>query len=143
MNPPRRLRTRERAALVGMLAAATLGLAMAPAPLRSPIRKLANYRADGRYPIWNSPEIDGVALQRAGAIIPNSARETYYIDTRAEPQLGHDLIGASLLFFLPARPVPSADEARWVLIYHSDRGPLQAGPRIHLLGDGIALVRNS
>jgi len=143
VNPPRRLRAGERAALLGVLVAATLGLTVAPAPLGSPIRRLANYDGDGRYPIWNSPEIDGAALRRAGEIIPDSPRETYYIDTRDEPQLGHDLIGASLLFFLPARPVPNPNEARWVLIYHWDRGPLHAGPRVYLLGDGIALVRNS
>jgi hypothetical protein len=141
MNPRRRLRAGERAALLGVLVAATLGLAVAPAPLRSPIRKLANYRADGRYPIWNSPEIDGSALRRAGAIIPDSPRETYYIDTRNEPQLGHDLIGASLLFFLPARPVPKPDQARWILLYHTGPGAVPAGPGTYRLGDGIALVR--
>jgi hypothetical protein len=115
VNPPRRLRPGERAALLGVLAAATLGLAVAPAPLGSPIRKLANYRADSRFPIFNSPEVSAPPLQRAGAIVPDSKGETYYIWTRPDPQLGHDLIGASLLWLLPARPVPASAEARWVL----------------------------
>ena len=115
MNPRRRLRAGERAALLGVLAAATLGLAVAPAPLGSPIRKLANYRADTRYPIFNSPEVAAPPLQRAGATVPDSRDQTYYIWTRNDPQLGHDLIGASLLWFLPARPVPTPSGARWVL----------------------------
>jgi hypothetical protein len=141
VNPRRRLRAGGRAALLVLLAAVTLGLAVAPAPLGSPIRRLANYRPDGRYPIWNSPEIDGPALRRAGAIIPDSPRETYYIDTRDEPQLGHDLIGASLLFFLPARPVPDPSQARWILLYHAGPEAVPAGPGAYRLGDGIALVR--
>ena len=115
MNRARRLRARERAALIGVLAAATLGLAVAPAPLGSPIRKLANYHADTRYPIFNSPDVSAPPLQRAGAMVPDSSRQTYYIWTRPDPQLGHDLIGASLLWLLPARPVPSPAEARWIL----------------------------
>ena len=115
MNPRRRLRAGERAALLVLLAAATLGLAVAPAPLGSPIRKLANYRADTRYPIFNSPDVAAPPLQHAGSIVPDSKRETYYIWTRKDPQLGHDLIGASLLWLLPARPVPTPSEARWVL----------------------------
>ena len=115
MNPRRRLHAGERAALLGVLAAATLGLAVAPAPLGSPIRRLANYRPDTRYPIFNSPEVAATPLQRAGVIVPDSRDETYYIWTREDPQLGHDLIGASLLWLLPARPVPAPAEARWVL----------------------------
>lgn len=115
MNPPRRLRAGERTALIALLAAATLGLAVAPAPLGSPIRKLANYRPDTRYPIFNSPDVAAPPLERAGAIVPDSKRETYYIWTRDDPQLGHDLIGASLLWLLPGRPVPTPSEARWIL----------------------------
>jgi hypothetical protein len=137
----RRLRARERVAFLAALALLTLGLAVAPRPFSSPIRRVANYHADGRYPIWNSPEIDGAALRKAGAIIPDSPRETYFIDTREEPQLGHDLIGATLLFFLPARPVPDAAEARWILIYHAGSRVVPAGPGTYRLGDGIGLVR--
>lgn len=143
MNPPRRLRPGERAALLGVLAAATLGLAVAPAPLGSPIRKLANYRADSRYPIFNSPEVAAPALQRAGAIVPDSKWETYFIWTRADPQLGHDLIGASLLWFLPARPVPKPSEARWVLSWDapSRLPPGVAARRTYDLGGHRYLVR--
>ena len=132
---------RARAAIVGVLALATLGLALAPRPLSSPIRKLANYRADSREPIYNAA-IDARAIRRAGAILPNSDRVTYYIHTRPEPQLGHDLIGAGLLFFLPARAVPNPREARWVLSYQAPtlvpkglraERTYEVGPRIYLV----------
>ena len=143
MNPRRRLRPGEHAALLGVLAAATLGLAVAPAPLGSPIRKLANYRADSRYPIFNSPEVSAPPLQRAGAIVPNSRDETYYIWTRPDPQLGHDLIGASLLWLLPARPVPTPAEARWVLSWDapSRLPPGVVARRTYDLGGHRYLVR--
>jgi hypothetical protein len=132
---------RARAAIVGVLALATLGLALAPRPLSSPIRKLANYRADGPDPIYNAP-VDARAIRRAGAILPDSGRVTYYIHTRPAPQLGHDLIGAGLLFFLPARAVPSPREARWVLSYQAPtlvpkglraERTYEVGPRIYLV----------
>ena len=143
MNPPRRLRPGERATLLGVLAAATLGLAVAPAPLGSPIRKLANYRADSRYPIFNSPDVAAPPLQRAGAIVPDSRDETYYIWTRPDPQLGHDLIGASLLWLLPARPVPTPAEARWVLSWDASRRlpPGVVSRRTYDLGGRRYLVR--
>jgi hypothetical protein len=143
VNPRRRLRPSERAALLGVLTAVTIGLAVAPAPLGSPIRKLANYRADSRYPIFNSPEVAAPPLQRAGAIVPDSKRETYFIWTRPDPQLGHDLIGASLLWLLPARPVPTPAEARWVLSWDASR-PLPPGVvsrRTYDLGGRRYLVR--
>ena len=132
---------RARAAILALLALLTLVLALAPRPLSSPIRRLANYRADSREPIYNAT-IDARAIRRAGAILPNSDRVTYYIHTRPEPQLGHDLIGAGLLFFLPARAVPSPREARWVLSYEAPTrlpGGVRAertyevGPRIYLV----------
>ena len=143
MNPRRRLRAGERAALLGLLAAATLGLALAPAPLGSPIRRLANYRPDTRYPIFNSPEVAATPLQRAGVIVPDSRDETYYIWTRPDPQLGHDLIGASLLWLLPARPVPKPSEARWVLSWDapSRLPPGVVARRTYELGGQRYLVR--
>jgi hypothetical protein len=107
---------RLRLGLVALLTLATLTLALAPGKLSAPIRRLANYRGDTRDPIYNAP-IDGAAIRRAGAVLPDSRSVTYYIHTRPEPQLGHDLIGAGLLFFLPAVPVPSPGEAQWVLSY--------------------------
>ena len=133
---------RARAAILALLALLTLVLALAPRPLSSPIRKLANYRADSREPIYNAA-IDARAIRRAGAILPDSDRVTYYIHTRPEPQLGHDLIGAGLLFFLPARAVPSPREAGWVLSYEA---PSLLPPGLHAqrtyeLGRRIYLVR--
>jgi hypothetical protein len=109
---------RVRLGLVGLLTLLTVGVALAPGRLSAPIRRLANYRADTRDPIYNAP-LDARAIRRAGALLPNSRGTTYYIHTRPEPQLGHDLIGAGLLFFLPAVPVPSPFEAQWVLSYEA------------------------
>jgi hypothetical protein len=135
----RRLRPRERAVLLAALTLATIGLAVAPPPLGSPIRRLANYRADTADPIWNAPDMDGSALRRGGRILPDSRRATYFLEAPPEPQLGHDLIGGSLLFFLPGRPVPSLADAAWVLDYRSGR-PRPAG-RVYRLGPGIDLIR--
>lgn len=136
------LSLRARGVLLAALALATVGLALAPGRLGAPVRRLANYRADTRDPIYNAP-VDGAAIRRAGALIPNSRSETYYIHTRPEPQLGHDLIGAGLLFFLPALAVPDPKDARWILSYEAPtlvpRG-VRAG-RVYRLGPRISLVR--
>ena len=136
------LRLRLRLALVGALVLLTLALAVAPGRLSSPIRKLANYRADTRDPIYNYP-LDPRAIRRAGAILPDSRNVTYYIYTRPVPQLGHDLIGASLLFFLPAVAVPSPGDAEWVLSYDAPtlvpKGVNAA--RTYQVGNRIYLVR--
>jgi hypothetical protein len=130
-----------RAAIVVGLAVVTLGLALAPGRIGSPIRRLANYRADSADPIYNWP-LDPRAIRRAGAILPNSRRTTYYIHTRPEPQLGHDLIGAALLFFLPAIAVPEPREAGWVFSYEATSrlprglravGTYRLGPKIYLV----------
>ena len=136
------LSLRARGALLAACALVTTGLALAPGRLGAPVRRLANYRADSRDPIYNAP-IDPAAIRKAGALIPNSRRETYYIHTRPEPQLGHDLIGAGLLFFLPALAVPDPKDARWILSYEAPslvpRG-VRAG-RSYRLGPKIFLVR--
>ena len=139
---PSPLPLRTRAAIVGVLTLVTVGLAVAPGRLGAPIRKLANYRADTRDPIYNWP-LDARAIRRAGALLPNSKSATYFIYTRAEPQLGHDLIGASLLWFLPARPVPKPSEARWVLSWDapSRLPPGVAARRTYDLGGHRYLVR--
>jgi hypothetical protein len=133
---------RARGALLAACALVTVGLAVAPGRLGAPVRRLANYRADTRDPIYNA-QIDAAAIRRAGALIPNSRRETYYIYTRPEPQLGHDLIGAGLLFFLPALAVSHPEDARWILSYEAPtlapRG-VRAG-RSFRLGPKIFLVR--
>jgi hypothetical protein len=136
------LSLRVRAGIVAAMALLTLGLALAPRPLGSPIRRLANYRADSADPIFNWP-LDAHAIRRAGAILPNSTNATYYIYTRPEPQLGHDLIGAGLLFFLPALAVPDPREAHWVLSYEAPTVlPPGVRPlRVYELGRRIYLVR--
>jgi hypothetical protein len=135
------LSLRARGVLLAACALVTVGLALAPGRLGAPIRRLANYRPDTRDPIYNAP-VDAAAIRRAGALIPNSSRETYYIHTRPEPQLGHDLIGAGLLFFLPALAVPDPKDARWILSYEAPslvpRGvgaghTYRLGPRIFLV----------
>jgi hypothetical protein len=128
--------------LLASCALATVGLALAPGRLGAPVRRLANYRADTRDPIYNAP-IDAAAIRRAGALIPNSRGETYYVRTGPDPQLGHDLIGAGLLFFLPALAVPDPHDARWILSYKAPtlvpRG-IRAG-RTYRLGPKIFLVQ--
>lgn len=136
------LSLRVRAAIVALLVLLTAGLAVAPGRLSGPIRRLANYRADTRDPIYNA-RIDAAAIRRAGAILPNSRGVTYYIHTRPEPQLGHDLIGAGLLFFLPAVPVPSPREAQWVLSYEAPTLLPKSvrAERAYTLGPSIYLIR--
>ena len=129
-----------RVAVAGGVFLLAAVLAVAPRPFSSPIRKVANYRADSREPIYNYP-LDAAAIRRAGAIVSSSGRTTYYIDTRPLPQLGHDLIGATLLFFLPARPVPSPRGADWVLEYQPDAPLPVRALRTYDLGDGIRLLR--
>jgi hypothetical protein len=133
---------RVRAGLLGLLMLITVAVALAPGRLSTPIRRLANYRADTRDPIYNAP-LDGGAIRRAGAILPNSRDVTYYIHTRPEPQLGHDLIGAGLLFFLPAVPVPSPREAHWILSYDAPtRLPKGvSAERTYRVGRRIYLIR--
>ena len=129
-----------RAAVAGAVFALAAVLAVAPRPFSSPIRKVANYRADSRDPIYNYP-LDGAALRRAGKIVAASGRTSYYIHTRPIPQLGHDLIGATLLFFLPARPVPNPRDASWVLEYRPDAPLPVRARRTYDLGNGIRLLR--
>jgi hypothetical protein len=133
---------RLRLGLVALLTLATVAVALAPGRLSAPIRRLANYRADTRDPIYNAP-LDAQAIRRAGALLPNSRGVTYYIHTRPEPQLGHDLIGAGLLFFLPAVPVPSPREAQWILSYEAPtRLPKGVrAERAYTLGKRIYLIR--
>ena len=132
--------TRFRAAVAGAVVLLAAVLAAAPRPFSTPIRKVANYRSDSREPIYNYP-LDGKALRDAGKIVSASGRTTYYIRTRPIPQLGHDLIGATLLFFLPARPVARPREADWVLEYQPDAPLPVRALRTYDLGDGIRLLR--
>jgi hypothetical protein len=136
------LSTRARLGLVVLLTLLTIAVALAPGKLSAPIRRLANYRADTRDPIYNA-RIDAQAIRSAGALLPNSRRVTYYIHTRPEPQLGHDLIGAGLLFFLPAVAVPSPREAQWILSYEAPtRLPKGVrAERSYTVGKRIYLIR--
>jgi hypothetical protein len=132
--------TRFRAAVAGAVFLLAALLAVAPRPLSAPIRKVANYRADSREPIYNYP-LDADAIRRAGKIVSASGRTTYYIDTRPVPQLGHDLIGATLLFFLPARPAPSPRDADWVFQYQPRTDKRWSAQRTYDFGGGIRLLR--
>jgi hypothetical protein len=136
------LSLRLRLGLVGLLTLLTIAVALAPGRLSAPIRRLANYRADTRDPIYNAP-LDARALRRAGALLPDSRGVTYYIHTRPEAQLGHDLIGAGLLFFLPAVPVPSPFQAQWILSYEAPtRLPKGVrAERAYTVGRRIYLIR--
>ena len=136
------LSLRARGALLAALALITLVLALAPGRIGGPVRRLANYREDTRDPIYNWP-LDAAAIRRAGTILPSSSKTSYYIHTLPEPQLGHDLIGAALLFFLPARSTPDPRRADWVLSYDAaTRLPRGLTPlRTYELGSRIFLVR--
>jgi hypothetical protein len=126
-------------ALVGL---ATLAAAVAPGRLGSPVRRLANYRPDTRDPIYNA-HVDARAIRRAGDVLSTSSDVTYFIYTGPYPQLGHDLIGAGLLFFTPARAVPAARDAQWILSYDAPR-LVPRGVRaqsVRTLGPHIFLVR--
>jgi hypothetical protein len=133
---------RTRAALVIALTLLTVGLAVAPGRVGSPIRRLANYRSNSADPIYNWP-LDPRAIRRAGALLPDSKDVSYYIHTRPEPQLGHDLIGAGLLFFLPAVPVADPHVAQWVFSYEAPTlvPPGLHARRIYQVGRRIYLVR--
>jgi hypothetical protein len=88
-------------------------------------------------------DLDRPQALESAELLPNSRGVTYYIHTRPEPQLGHDLIGAGLLFFLPAVPVPSPREAQWVLSYDAPtRLPKGVrAERAYTVGKGIYLIR--
>lgn len=136
------LSIRVRGALVALVALATLGAAVAPGRVGSPVRRLANYRPDTRDPIYNA-HVDARAIRRAGDLLSTAPHATYFIYTGPYPQLGHDLIGAGLLFFTPARAVHDVRDAQWVLSYEAPR-LVPRGVRarsVQTLGPHIFLVR--
>ena len=132
---------RARILVVCALAAITTILAVAPRPLSSPIRKLANYKANGADPLWDArPVLDGAAIRRAGELIPDGT--TYWIYGPGG-QYVHDLQGAGFVFFPTALAVGTAREAEYVFSYQRSR-LLPAGlvpRRVWQVGDRIFLVR--
>ena len=116
-------------------------VAVAPGRLSSPIRRLANYAADGPDPIWDTA-VDGAALREGGRILPDHATYALWFPA-ADGQLAHDLQGATLLFFTPALPMKRVADAGWVLSYHAPR-LLPRGmraERTYTLGPRIYLVK--
>ncbi len=116
---PRRHDALLRIVLVGAVALAFVLVAVAPGRVSGPIRRLANYAADGPDPIWDTV-VDGAALREAGRILPDNATYALYYPV-ADGQLAHDLQGATLLFFTPALPLKHVRDAGWVLSYHAPR----------------------
>jgi hypothetical protein len=135
------LSRRARIVVVLVLLAATALLAVAPRPLSSPIRKLANYKANGADPIWDSrPPVDGAAFRRAAKIVPPKA---YIYVYGPGGQYQHDLLGATLLYFAPVFPVAYPRQAKWVLSYQE---PSLVPPGVRAVqrwevGDHVYIVR--
>ena len=132
---------RARIAVVCVLLAATALLAVAPRPLSSPIRKLANYSANGADPIWDArPPVDGAAFRKAAKIVPPKA---YIYVYGPGGQYQHDLLGATQLYFAPVFPVAYPRQAKWVLSYQQPR-LVPAGVRAvksWAVGDHVYVVR--
>jgi hypothetical protein len=137
-------RPKARGLVVHVIACAVTLVATVPR-LDRPVSRLANYHADSVDPIWDNrgdPATDGVALRRAGRLLPSNAR--YWLDVDPTvPGLRHDVEGAGLLFFGPALPVARAADADWVLNYRARPllpPGLRAG-RVYRVAPGVALVR--
>lgn len=126
------MRRREVLLVLALLLGTTL-LAVVPG-VRDPIGRLANYEADGRDPLYDAA-IDGRAIRRGGALLPNEA--TYYVDAPADdPLLAGNLKAAAQLFFVPALPVRDVSRAEWVLTHR----PPASGRKTHRLGERLFLV---
>jgi hypothetical protein len=135
------LSRRARILVVCGLALVTALLAVAPRPLSSPIRRLANYRADGPDPLWDTrPALDGAAIRRAGELIPDGS--TYWIYGPGG-QWVHDLQGAGFVFFPTALPVGRASQAEYVFSYERQRllPPGLRASRVWRVGPRIFLVK--
>jgi hypothetical protein len=108
------LRFDSRAA-AAVVAAAILVSPAIPGPLGEPARRLANADADGKDPQWDRP-VNGSALRRAAERVRKS--RTYYLSAGAsDPVLIGNLKAAGQLFFAPALPVRSEEDADVVVSY--------------------------
>ena len=108
-----------------------------PGPLGSPLRRLANAKADGPDPLWDVPvnaqalrlraHVDGDALRRAHGIVHRG--ETYFVDVprTEQPLLLNDLAAGARLFLLPGLPVLDRQSADWVLRTTRPPTPEQGG----------------
>jgi hypothetical protein len=140
----RRLSVRGRLLLVAGLTLVVAGLAVAPAPLGSPVRRLANYEPDPPGPIFNTP-IDDAAVARAAKLMPADA--VYAIvdgelpyENEPNTVLHHDLLGASFIHLLPAVPSRSLAGAGWALVYKQPLPGVPIAAR-YPLGPGITLLK--
>lgn len=130
-----------RVSLVALVALGFLAAAVAPGQLSAPLRRVANYAADGPDPIWDTA-VDGRSLRAGGRLLPDDA--TYFIHhSRVDAQLAHDLQGGTLLFFTPALPMRSVHDADWVLSYQAKHllPPGVRAGRTYRIGDRIYLVQ--
>lgn len=122
-----------RAGLLGACAFAVVLLAVIPGPSDSPIGRLANVESDGPDPRYDVA-LDGAAIRRAGAIVPDDA--TYAVlAPGASPLLQGNLKAAAQLFLAPALPVQDRREADWIVVYDAPsglRGGLRLGRRLTL-----------
>jgi hypothetical protein len=139
-----RLSVRSRLALVAVLGLGTLLLALAPRPLGSPLRKVANYRPDPAGPLYNQP-VDDAAFVRAGKIVPPGSVYVLLDGTPPSPGhpkalLHHDLLGAAYLHLLPSVPSVSLRNAGWVIVYHQ---PIPNAPIVarYRLAPGVTLLK--
>jgi hypothetical protein len=132
--------TGKRRALAAATVVALAALAAAVPGVRSPVARLANYRADPPGPHYDVP-IDGRALERAGSILRRTPRATYLVYAPgASPLLRGNLHAAMALYALPARPVLESASAGWVLSYKAAHLPASLRVRrAYRLGPGITL----
>jgi hypothetical protein len=122
------LSRRARATLLAACVVVAAALALVPEPSESPLGRVASFDGDGPEPRYDVP-VDGPAIRRAGAIVPDDA--TYAVlAPGASPLLQGNLKAAGQLFLAPALPVQDPARADWRVVY---------GPAAAEATDGIAL----
>ncbi len=132
---------RSRAVVLVACALVTSLLALLPRPADSPLARLANARADGPDPRFDTP-VDAAGLRRAGALLPDDA--TYFLFAPAgTPLLQGNLKAAAQLFLAPALPVQTPGAASWVLAYDAGTPRLPPGVTVsatHRIDRTIRLI---
>jgi hypothetical protein len=111
-----------------------------PGPVASLLREAGS--GDGREPAYSAP-VDGAALRRAGALVPDGARYYVHHAPNASRLFVYNLRNGAQLLLLPARALLKPAGAQWILSYQAGTllPPGFRAVRFHLLGDRIALVR--
>jgi hypothetical protein len=82
--------------------------------LSSPIDRLVNVKSNGPAPSYE-PDLNDAGIRAAGEIVPDDPNATYALESPRA--YGLDLLGAGLLYLLPAMNVGSARDAEWILAY--------------------------